>query len=108
MPLHVAPALRILEQALEMAGLIPVANSDAVNQAEGNEAMGAAVQVVPVGWQMVINGVQYTPAVIAAPTSGVGDVSGQNAGTTPGEVIPVVSGDTGDSAVRNSRRNKHP
>ena len=47
MPLHVAPFLRVREEALEAAGLLQVIDSVSIVQAKTNESTGKAGRVVP-------------------------------------------------------------
>ena len=60
MPIHFAPVLRTLEQALESNGLIYTLNSDGVDDILAAEAAGTRTKVVPVAWTYIIRGTTYT------------------------------------------------
>ena len=60
MPLHIHPALRAREEALEAEGLIKAIDSVAVQIAKTQEAEGTKVKVVPVAATRVIRGNRYT------------------------------------------------
>ena len=48
MPIHIAPPIRALEEALELAGLIVPLDSVGVTVKKAQEAVGLSVKVVPV------------------------------------------------------------
>lgn len=59
MPLHVHPALRALEEALESEGLIKTLNSAGVLVQQNKETAGIQPKVVPVNAVRVIRGNTY-------------------------------------------------
>jgi hypothetical protein len=87
MPLSINPAIRMLQAAMESAGLIPTLNSDAFNQQAAAEVAGTTPVILPVGWNIIIDDITYSGNTL--PASGDPDAN-------MGEEIPVVSG--GDSA----------
>ena len=60
MPLHVAPKIRALEEALESEGLIKTIDSAGVSVQKAKEVAGTATKVVPVAHTRIIRGTVYT------------------------------------------------
>lgn len=60
MPLHMHPALRAREEALEAEGLIKPIDSVGVQIEKAHEAAGTKVKVVPVAATRIIRGNSYT------------------------------------------------
>jgi hypothetical protein len=59
-PIHFAPVLRTLEQALESNGLIQTLDSVGVTDIKAAEAVPATrLKVVPVAWNYIIRGTVY-------------------------------------------------
>jgi hypothetical protein len=61
MPLHVAPALRAREEAMEAAGIIAPMDSQGVTLQKAAEAAGLVKKVVPACQPIIFNNVAYQP-----------------------------------------------
>ena len=60
MPIHVAPAIRALEEMLESNGLIETLDSLGVTVKKAQESASINVKVVPVAYTRIIRGTSYT------------------------------------------------
>jgi hypothetical protein len=60
MPIHIAPHIRALEEALESDSLIPTLNSQGVTVKLAQEAASTQPKLVPVAQFRVIRGTKYT------------------------------------------------
>jgi hypothetical protein len=67
MPIHIAPAIRAREDALQNTGLISTLNSDGYNAQKNNENIGATFRQSP-KITYLFNGFSHTPNSIPAGT----------------------------------------
>lgn len=61
MPIHVQPALRAREEAMEAAGLIQPLDSLGVTLQKAAETAGVVKKVVPACGPFIFNGISYQP-----------------------------------------------